>query len=101
MMNCLEIATTPELKKVFMLNSEETERKSIEDNKVKEGLLKVLDELKGWITDICTQEWPYEGCPRGPVWLLGGFEELLAEVREFADKIYERYLGEIDSRRSA
>ena len=83
-----------------MLSGKEMERKYLEDNEVMKSLTKALDEMKVWIADTCTQEWPYEGCPRGPVWHFSPFADQLPEVREFADKLYDKYLSEIDSRRS-
>jgi len=80
-----------------MLSSKEMEQKYLEDAKTKESLIGELKKIEEWIEGICTQEWPYEGCPRGPVY---HFPATLPEVQEFADKLYDKYLSEIDSRRS-
>ena len=81
-----------------MLSNKEMEQKYLEDNKTKEALIGVLKKMAEWVEEICTQEWPYEGCPRGAVY---HFPATLPEAQEFADKIYDKYLDEIDSRRSA
>ena len=84
-----------------MLSNKEMEQKYLEDNKTKEALIGVLKKMAEWVEEICTQKWPYEGCPRGAVYHFAPFEDVFPEAREFADKIYGRYLDEIDSRRSA
>lgn len=81
-----------------MLSKEEIEKRDLGDRVIMVKLLKELNEMSRWVTDICTQGWPYEGCPRGPVYYL---YSCIPEISECAKKIYDRYLDEVDSRRSA
>ena len=78
--------------------------KDIEDYKVMVPLIEALNKIEQWIVHICTQELlPPEGCPRGHIghlMPLSATDKAAIELYEFANKLYDSYLEEIDMRRS-